>query len=694
MKPNSNQSPEGDAEQYADFDLQSLYEAVRRRIWRIAACSLAGLLVGGVWAAMRPDVFEATATVRVEEQNPSVIAIQEINKEDFRQPEDLKTVEQQLLTDDLIWRVIRKIKLDVTPGYFKPGLRHRLTGQPVSKANMIDAIRNSFSVRLRKGTRLIDITIQQGKPEMAQALVRSLIDEYVSQIAEWRLNPSKEATKILVDESERLKRKLEEAEQALQDYREKNHAVSLEDKQNIVVERLKDLNMRVAKAQNDTLALESDLAQLDKIGRQPEKLLAIGSIANAQSVLDVQRVLTEKESAFAVLRQRYGPENPLYTQAERQVQQVRATFEVTVQNAADSLRAKHEAAKFAQQMSEKMLLEQEKQALDLNKKATQYDVLSREVESDRALFAAVLKRLKETGVIQNTGQTNLRVVDPPMLPESPKWRTKLLIVAFGMFGGVALGFGGVVGAYVVRPTLQLLDQGERMLGLPGLGAIPYASGLKGDASQVPCVKHPRSQAAEAFRFLVASASAALGGAGKGSFLFTGAAKGDGNTSCAASYAVALAQSGVRTLLIDADLRNPVIGRLFSIPKETSGLAECLAGRSTLEACVVPTKVENLFVLVAGAAPPDVSALFSPTALGSLLGKAAEEYGQVVIDSAPVNVASETLSIARHASAACIVVRSGRTAIRAASRAARLLGQAGRKPVGFILNSVPRRTLAQ
>jgi capsular exopolysaccharide synthesis family protein len=692
MKTNSNLTSEGDTAQYAAFDVQALYEVIRRKKWWMAACGFAGLLLGAGYAAIRPDVFEATATVQVEVENPSVLAIQDVNKEDFRQPEALKTVEQQLCTRNLILRVIQTNKLDQTPGFFKPGLLHRIRGLSLSQSDMIDSLMNGFTVKLRRGTRLIDITVGNTNPRMAQTLARSLIDEYVNQDSEWRVNPSKEAGKSLIEEADRLKRKLESTEQALQDYREKNRAVSLEEKQNIVVERLKDLNLRVAQAQNNTLALESDRAQLDKIGRLPEKLLAIGSIANAQSVLDVQRVLTEKEAAFAVLRQRYGPENPLYAQADRQVQQIRATLDVTILNAADSLRAQYEAAKFAQQMSEKMLLEQEQLALDLNKKATQYDVLSREVESDRALFAAVLKRLKETGVIQNTSQTNLRVVEPPMLPDSPNSRKKLLLVLLGMLGGGALGFGGAIGGYLVKPTIQTPDHGARSLGVPAFGTIPQMPGLKGDASRIPCIREPRSQAAEAFRFLAASRSAALGEGANGCLLFTGAGQGDGNTSCAASYAVALAQSGVRTLLVDADLRNPAIGRLFSIPKETVGLADCLASRSSLDICVARTKVENLFVLVAGAAPADLSGLFSGPALGAIISKAVEDYGQVVIDSAPVTVASETLALARHASAVCIVLRSGRTSIRRASRACELLDLAGHRPLGFILNDVPRRTI--
>ena len=690
MKIHSNQSAEVEAGQYAMFDVRALYEVMRRRIWLLAACVLGGLLLGVVYAATRADVFEVTATVQVEEENPAIIAIPDLTKEDFKQPEDLKTVEQQLVTRNLIWRVIKANKLDQAPGFFRAGLSLRLQGRAVSQSDMIDSLSRNFIVKLRRGTRLIDITARHGDPVMAQTLARSLIEEALIQIAEWQANPSREANKFLIDEAERLRQKVGSAEQALQDYREKNHAVSLDDKQNIIVERLKDLNLRMAKAQNDTLALESDVAQVEKIGGNPAKLLAIGSIANAPSVLDAQRVAAAKEAAFAVLRQRYGQENPAYAQAERELQQVRAALDASALNAADSLRAKYESAKFTQQTSEKLLQEQEQVALDLNRKATQYDALNRNVEADRALFESVVKRLKEMSVIQNINKVHLRVVEPPMVPGIPSLRSKLLAVAIGLFAGAAMGFGGVIVRFAARPTIQSPDHAARILGIPALGAIPRMPRFKGDASGLPGIAEPRSQAAEAFRFLVAATSADAGG--KGSVLFTSTVPGDGNTACAAGYAVALARSGVRTLLVDADLRNPAIGRLFSIPKDASGLADCLAGRSDLAAAVVPTKVENLFVLVAGSPPAEISSLFSGPGIGDLLGRAAGEFGQVVIDSAPVNIASETLLIARHATAACLVLRAGRTAISAALRACQLLDSAGHPPAGFIVNRVPRRMI--
>jgi capsular exopolysaccharide synthesis family protein len=689
MKTNSNQAPDAVREQYAAFDTGALLAVLRRRFWLIAGCAAVGVLLGIAGAFTRSDVYEASATVQVEEGNSSVISIQDVSKEDIQLPETLKTVEQQLSTRNLIGRVIQANKLDEVPGFFRPGFLQRLEGRPISRGDMIDALAASFTVKLRKGTRLIDIAARHGDPKMAQTLVRSLIEQYSAQDAEWKSARFHDANKFLIDEAERLKKKLESSEHDLQQYREKNQAVSLEDKQNIIVERLKDLNLRASKAQADMLAIESDLAQIAGIGREPEKLLAIGSIANTPSVLDVRRLANEKEAAFAMLKQRYGAENPAFAQAEREWKQVKVSLDAAVLNAADSLRTSYEAARSRYEASEKMLREQEEVALDLNRKAIEYNTLSREVESNRALFEPVLKRLKETSVIENVSQIHLLVVEPPVLPEAPPWRKKLLLAVFGLLGGSAVGFGGVVVGHIMNPTIQTADHAEQMLGIPVLGAIPRVRRLKMDAGSLPGIATQRSQAAESFRFV----AMANGTAAQGITLFTSPAHAQGNTFCAASHATALAQSGLRTLLIDGDMRNPGLDRVFSIPAGTAGLAECLAGRSSLGAAVVQTKVENLSVLVAGAPPQDITKLFSGPAIGALLAEAAAKFERVVVDSEAVNLASETLVLAKLAHAVCVVVEAGRTPVDAASRACRLLESAGRPPMGCILNLVPRRSIA-
>ena len=685
MKTHGQPATEEYGEALAAFDLGALVHLLREKRGLILLCALAGLVLGMAYAGLGPNVYESTAIVQVEEENPAVVTIQDVTKEDFRQPENLKTVEQRLSTPSLIWRVIQANHLDQTPGFFRPGRLQELRGETLTRSDMVAALSACLKVKLRRGTRLIDISVFQGNPKMAQTLARSLIEEYGNEMVEGRANPSKQANKFLVDEAERLRHKVEASEHALQDYREKNQAVSVDEKQNIVIERLKDLNLRVAKAQNDRIALESDLAQLEKFGREPEKLLAIGTIANAQSVLDVQRVYTDKEAAFAMLKQRYGSENTAYVQARLELQQVKATLDKAVLNAVDSLRARYESAKFTQETSEKMLREQTELALNLSRKAIEYNVLSREVESDRALFDSVVKRMKETSIMQNISQAYLRLVEAPTLPDLPEPRKMLMIMAVSLLGGLMLGSGGVLGTQIVRPCFQTLDSTERVLGLPALGTIPRVPGLKLAAGQLPSITAPQSSVAEAFHLVVTSVTVCSGDTEHRTLLFASAAAQDGRSFCAASYAIALAQRGVRTLLIDADLRHPLLAQIFSLTAPTGGLSACLSGRSDLTAAVLASKVENLAILPAGEPAAAPAALFSGPALGRLLKEALAKYQQVVIDSAPLNEASETLLLAKEIQAVCVVIRANHTPISAVSRACELLDMAGRTPLGFVLN---------
>jgi polysaccharide biosynthesis transport protein len=468
-EPEGHRAPGRDDVPFAAFDVRALASVLRHRAWWIAGCMAAGLVLGIALAATRPGVFEAGATVQVLEESPRVTGIQETSADDLRQPETIKTIEQQLGTRNLMWRVIQANDLDQKTGIFRAGWLQRFQGRPLSRSDMIDALAAGLTVKLRRGTRLIDITARHADPAMAQTLVRSLIEEYSAQDAERQAERFEQANSFLIDESGRLKRKLEGSERALQDYRERNQAVSLDEKQNIIVERLKELNLRAAKAETERVAMESDLAQIVAIGREPGRLLGIGTIANAPSVLDARRVANEKEAAFAMLRQRYGPENPAHAQAGRELQQVKATLDATVLNAADALRANCEAARVRHEAAQAMLREQEQAALDLNRKAVEYNTLSREVESDRALFEPVLKRLKENGAAQGMNAIRLHVVEPAMLPDSPAGRNGLLLVLLGLFGGTALGLGGVVGRHLLNPTVQTVDDAGRVLGVQAPG---------------------------------------------------------------------------------------------------------------------------------------------------------------------------------------------------------------------------------
>src|SRR4051812_38580387 len=137
MKTNGQPAPELHGETFAAFDVGGLLHLFREKLWLIVLCALGGLSLGGAYFLLGPDVYEASAIVQVEEENPAVVTIQDVTKEDFRQPENLKTVEQRLSTDSLVWRVIQANKLDQLPGFFKLGRLQRLSGGTLTRSDMV-----------------------------------------------------------------------------------------------------------------------------------------------------------------------------------------------------------------------------------------------------------------------------------------------------------------------------------------------------------------------------------------------------------------------------------------------------------------------------------------------------------------------------------------------------------------------------
>jgi capsular exopolysaccharide synthesis family protein len=244
--------------------------------------------------------------------------------------------------------------------------------------------------------------------------------------------------------------------------------------------------------------------------------------------------------------------------------------------------------------------------------------------------------------------------------------------------------------------LKTVDDAERHLGIPALGVIPKGPKAKSKNDILVLAKQPGSSAAESFRSLRASLSLLTGqgtrkrNARCESFLFTSAVPAEGKTFCAVNCATAFAQQGHRTLLIDADLRIPTIEKLFFPGRHVSGLTEVLRDEKRLEEAIHSTDIENLFVLCAGMRRDSQAELLGGEGFGQVMTAALApgQFDRVVIDSAPIDPVSDTLLIAGHVHAVCLVISVGVATTKIVIRSARKLAEARSAPIGFILNRVP------
>jgi len=654
------------------FDFAYLFHLLLRKAWVIILSVVVVLCAAIVYLLKAPRIYESQAVVEVEQETPRVINIQEINPEEFKEPEVLKTIEQALLSETLLLRVIKANGLDKDVSFAPP----KPDGANYLDSELVARFKSKVKITLRRGTRLIDIIVENTDPHRAQQLAQSLISEFVEQNFQQKLNVSESANDFLRQESDRLKAKLQSAEQAVQKYREDHDAVSLEDKQNIIVEKLKELNLRVTEAKSARLRLEADVAII-KQGKvkTPEEMLMLPSVAAVPVVGELRKELADRQSKF---------------KAESQIRGLQQELDRALINAGNMIVKSYEAAKNTEAKLTGALREQEQAALQLNKIAIPYNALVREVETDRALYESVLTRMKETNVSKGVAETNIRVIESPLLAAKPSKPSVLKILALALVAGVVLGCGMVFGMDMGDSSIRSVEELEHISEIPVLTAVPESKRKRRDKESV-LTSDPGSYEAEAFRSLRTALSFLGPQNDRKTILFTSANPAEGKTYCSFNYAVALAQTGLRTLLIDADFRRPDLSRVIMDHSKGPGVTSCLAGRATILECCKPAGIENLFILGAGGRASKPAELLASCDFAGLLREAVHHFDRVVLDSAPINAVSDTQLIAKKIDSVCLVVRAGKVPRRALVRAFSLLAHADCNPDGIVFNRIGRRS---
>ena len=667
-------------------DARIFFRLALERIWMILAIVALCIGAGVIYLSKAPRIYEATTTIEVDGEQQKRIKPEAARGGERTSGELLKTIEQKLVSPALIAALLSHPELVNDPDFLAEIPR------PAKESALSGALAGRISTRLRSGTQLIDITIQDRIPAMAQKLARLTVEAFVSVSSESTARVSQSANAFLKGEAERLKDALSKSEHALQEYRETHQAVSLEEKQNIVGERLKELNAKVTTAKAERLKLEADLAQVKQLSNDPpERLLALTSIAASGEVQGLKKTISEKEAEMAALHQRYKEEHPHYIQAASSIAEFKAALVKAIQKAAVQLHTAHEAASATEQSLERALRSQETLALELSGIAIPYQQLSREVESDRGLYDSVLARMKETDVSQGVAKYAVSVVAPASLPGSPIKPNKRAILLLSLGGGLALGLTLALGLHMLDDTFKTVDQAEAALGLRSLSAIPTRRKKPLDQVRRYLVEKPQSAITEAFRTLRTALLFTGSPGGYRCLLFTSAIPGEGKSFCASNYAVALALQGHTTLLIDADLRLPSIGTAFLGKETTPGLSDLLAGKTDLIFATHPTDVPNLSVLPAGSRAALPAELIGGADLPALINSALTHFDRVVIDTAPVHAVSETLLLTPHADAVCLVVHASKTPGGAVKRAVEKVRGSGANIVGFVLNGLPPRS---
>jgi polysaccharide biosynthesis transport protein len=656
-----------------------------RYLWLFLAITILAVAIAAYFALRQPRMFVSTGVLEVEAEETKVLPSEDVQAVKPQETDYIPTIVANLTSDSLLVRVAKAAGLLDDSTFFKP----KESGEPYTDVEIAGRMRGLITVLNRKLTRLIDITAKDTDPERTRLIATTLIKEFLAKNIEQRAEVARAASDFLRDEAEKLKAKLQQSDEKLQRYREEHNAVSLENDQNIIVEKLKDLNKQVTEANNQRIRLEADMQLLRDIPPDDvQRMLQIPSVSAIVQVQTLRAQTVQAEAELAAAQKRYGPMNPAFVQATTKVNQLKDALKDTLKNAGTILSTQYEAASDAEKRLKESLTEQEQTALELNKIAVPYNVLAREVESDRLMYDAVNTRLRQTTASVGLEKNPVRVVEEP-LAAVPAPRGTLKIIGIGLFLGLALGAGAIIGLDMLDSSLRYVDQAENFLKLPLLAVVSKMD--RAPADRIPNVfKVPNSQQAEAFRHVRTNLSLKNKQVPSRVFLFTSAIPGEGKTLCAFNTAVAFALEGQKTMVIDADLRMPALHTIFSdfeTARKHLGLADYLAGNAEIDGIIMAGPLENLWVICAGKKTSNPGELLGGENFAALTKTLGERFDKVLVDSAPVNAVSDTLRITPLMDYVCLVVHAARTPKKVLSRARKLIEDARGKLAGFILNQV-------
>jgi len=698
-----------------EVHLLDYVKVVYKRRWTAVTIFL--LVLGGVstYTFTATPVFEAKARLLIEADQQNVVNFKQVVEEDQTKADYYQTQYNILQSRALARRTLDELRLwdksafaVGTSDRFSPtrvlaavpAMFRKIFGseeavvknqmpaadETLAQSAAIDRFLSQLTVAPIRNSRLVDVKYQSPDPQTATRIVNTLAKNYIEQNLEYKFMASKEASDWLGERLAEERRAVEQAEAKLQAYREQNDAISLTDRENITVQKLADLNTALTRAKTERISKEATYQQLQASQTDPARLDTFPAILSNAFIQQQKGELAELQRQHAQASEKLGDKHPDIIRLKSAIQLSQTKLNGEIAKVVQSVRSEYQAA-LAQENSLTGALNQQKaEALSMNRKAIDYGVLDRDVESSKQLYNSLLQRAKETNVAGELKTSNVRIVDAaerPRVPLRPNRKNDLFL---GFSGGAALALGFVFFFEYLDSRIKTPDEMRDHLGLAFLGLLPMIE--ERHLARAYPVLHEGIPAnfSEAFRAIRTNVLFSSAHEGTRSIVVTSTGPGEGKSMVAGNLAISLAQAGQRVLIVDADMRKPKAHELMGVAQEP-GLSNLLVGNVKASEAVQKSRVRGLWVLPAGRIPPNPAELVGAPRFRDFVNSLREHFDWVIIDSPPVMAVTDAALIAHHASGVLFVVGAEMTSRHTARRALEQLEQAQARFVGAVLNRV-------
>jgi len=652
--------------------------------------ALAVVIVFGVTAVLHSflatPIYKATTQILIERQTPRLLEPRDTAFFDAQNQEFYHTQYKLLQSRSLAQKVINKLNLKNNPMFASIFNNMPEDADVVQRqqymVRLIGTILKDIEVKPVEKSSLVDVSFFSPDPNLAAQIVNAVAQSYIEQSLDLRYSASQEEGMFLQQKIAEARKKLEESESKLNQYARKHNIVAWENRETITSQKLEQIN-------KDLIAAQTKRSEAETRFREVSQGHPIPEVINNHLIQTLKSEEAKIIAQVSELGKKFGEKHPRMIQLHQELSGVRSKIASEHAHIVQAVKNEYRMAQNQEIHLKKALEEQKDDTQDLSERTVQYKMLLRDMETNRALYENMLKSLKTTTATENLPSTNIKIIYPATVPETPaKPRTKRnLILAF--FGGSIMAIMLVFGLEYIDTTIKNPDDVKKWLEIPNLAIIPHLEKVESqNEEQIPgLVVHDGGNpfAAEAYRALRTSIVFSAAGRAPGIILVTSALPGEGKSLTSMNLAAAMAKAGVDILLIDADLRRPCLHELFRVQQEP-GLSNFLVGEID-DLPFVPTIVPQLYLMPSGKIPPNPSELLGATRMEELVAKARERFPQLILDSPPLISVTDAAILATKSDGVLLVIKAEEAPRKVVKKVKDQLLEVKSHLIGSLLNDI-------
>ena len=673
--------------------LRDYYIILREKLWIALPLAILVSIGFGYYKASRPKLYAATATMQFEKAD-TLVTTQGVVDPSVRNDMELRSNLEKLNSQRLRTRVVESF----TPAELKilqrPYLKDLSPGASVPSAN--DAL-GSVSIDSTRNSLLISITVRHSDPVAAALVANQYVSQFFAYLVDYYGGKNETGVEYLRTQADRVGKDAADAEQRLMAYKKEHNLVSLGNSTNIVGTRLTTVNDALTKARLNRIELETQLHQVEAYRKDHRNLMEISYIALHATVPTLKNQLSELRQTQSVLGERYFERHPRMVDLANQIIIVQEQLDKAVDLAGADLATQLSEARQSEANLQTEYDRAEKESLRLGDLSVEYNSLENQASVAKSNYVQILNRLNETTTTRNIEKIPLHPLDAAVVPGAPYEPNLSHILRTCSITGLVVFFAVSFGLSFFDDRIKSAWDVESFIGANLLGIIPDLSAIKDDDKYTLLQSGQQTPGIEAFLSVYSSVKIHSKLDFPKSVLVTSTIPGEGKTLISCNLAGSFARHGKKTLLIDCDLRRPMLHRNLR-QENTVGLITWfeagakLDGDPTADPSLGIIKLgENLSLLCSGGRAKSPTELLENPVFGQLLEKLKKHYDLVIVDSPPLGAVTDSLLIAERTDEVIYVCRFNRASKKHVRLYMKQLRTGKNEVLGVVLNGLsPRR----